>query len=620
MDNSNSTEEKNLLIYDKTSKVGCIYFLGISSNLYRGKIILKKNTINDRIVRYTNLNDNLILIKNGNFNFKQTAILIKGITIFLHRQLEVLLTDFYAMYKKCVFNNFNINNDLNRMMKKLKINKSFKIKKKILSLQDSNRNGTELHMNTTNYLNKNKNMANINDLMLKESSGLYINDYNFDNDGIHNEENIIYQDILTNASSFEYSKFNNFYTINNGMKNFNTKVSTDKTEMQSNIKNVSKFNLLEDTKNETNKNIEKFNYSTNSLFANTNINRKSFSYKDINNTILRNGCDINSKINNNYETVNNKNIKNNKKRFFEEVDEEIILKDNVWNELKINKKKKKNNEYFDENLENINHFFNLLNNNKKSNSNNMSFLNFYELTKNCTTLDSRRELHNIFMCLIENENGNKQPNNFKLIQTKSSISSLNGRSSNNLNFEELREKFNDYFLNVNLENNQDKNKISKKSVDSFINITDNIDYNFDKMSDFYNINSEQKKIKEQEQEIYLNNKTENNTSFQNNNSNYTLSENFRDTISVPSSKLVNRRSFTSAQHKYDEELLKLKNYICKLSNKFQNTMEFEHIFPFNKTTDKNASLIFYNLLVLASNDEIELIQNFPNNKILIRVF
>ncbi|GAB68873.1 hypothetical protein PCYB_143010 [Plasmodium cynomolgi strain B] len=107
MNTSNQNGEKNLLIYDKSSKVGCIYFIGISSNFYRGKVILKKNCISDRIVRYTNLSENLLLIKNGNYNFKQTAILIKGITIFLHRQLEVLLTDFYAMYKKCLFSSLN---------------------------------------------------------------------------------------------------------------------------------------------------------------------------------------------------------------------------------------------------------------------------------------------------------------------------------------------------------------------------------------------------------------------------------------------------------------------------------------------------------------------------------
>ncbi|CRG97600.1 conserved Plasmodium protein, unknown function [Plasmodium gallinaceum] len=619
MDNYNLTEEKNLLIYDKTSKVGCIYFLGISSNLYRGKIILKKKTISDRLVRYTNLNDNLVLIKNGNFNFKQTAILIKGITIFLHRQLEVLLTDFYAMYKKCLFNNHNINNDLNKMMKKIKTNKGFKIKKKILSLQDVNRNNTELLMNTSNYLNKNKNIANVNDLMLKESNEIYINDYNFENDGIHNEENIIYQDILANESSFEYSKINNFYTVNDGINNLNTKESIDEIKMQSNMKNTFNFNLFEDTKNGENKNLEKNNYSTNSLITNINIDKKGFFYNNINSAITRNDGNINNKIDNNSKKVNDK--KNNKKRFFVDVDEEIILKDNTWNELKINKKKKKSEEYFNENLENINYFFNIINNNKKNILNNLSFLNFYELTKNCTTLDSRKELYNVFENLIENEKGNKLPNNLKLIYTKSTISPIKGRSNNNLNFEELRERFNDdYFMNVNIENNREKDKISKNSVGSFINITDNIDYNFDKMSDSYNINSDQNKIKEQN--IYVNNKNkrDNNAPLQNNNSNYTLSENFKDTISVPSSKLVNRRSFTSVQHKYDEELLKLKNYICKLSNKFHNNMDFENIFPINKTTDKNASLIFYNLLVLASNDEIELIQNFPNDRIIIKVF
>lgn len=93
-----------------------------------------------------------------------------------------------------------------------------------------------------NYLYKNKNIANINDILLKESNELHLNDYNFGNDDFLNEENMIYKDMLTNSSSFQYSKVNNFYTVNMDMNNFNTNAFTQDIKTQNNINHTLIFN------------------------------------------------------------------------------------------------------------------------------------------------------------------------------------------------------------------------------------------------------------------------------------------------------------------------------------------------------------------------------------------
>ncbi|SOV17438.1 conserved Plasmodium protein, unknown function [Plasmodium gaboni] len=657
--NCSNNDEKNLLIYDKSSKIGCIYFIGMSTNMYRGKIILKKNSISEKIVRYTNLNDHLLLIKNGDFNFKQTAILIKGITALLHRQFEVLLSDFYSMYKKLLYSHLNINinnnNNLNGIMKKLRRNKKFKIKKNILSLHDvdyENNDRKDLFMNNGgNYLYKNKNIANINDILLKESNELHLNDYNFGNDDFLNEENMIYKDMLTNSSSFQYSKVNNFYTVNVDMNNFNTNAFTQDMKTQSNINHTLIFNEKEQKNNIHNIKIN--NISTDSLFTSKDMSLKEndFSYSGMMNSILFNNDiimknNINEKykninheleennyqkkiyiINNNNHTINNNN-NNNKKRMHSEIDDEIILKDNVWYDLyKKNKKYKMSSiNYVDYNFKQIDYFclfsLNKEKQNKKNNTyNTIPFVNFYKQTKNYISLDARKELYNLLdLNILENQKSNMQPNNLKLIQTKSSLSSsFKGKTNKkDLNFEQLRQNFNEnFFLDVQLENNNNENIKKRKysKNDSSINISYDINYDFDQMSDLNN------KIYDDQSVDFNNNRGENKLSFQyNNNNNITLSDNFKETLSVPSSKLVNRRSCTSSQNNYDEELQKLKKYISKLTIYNHNIIEFDNIFPTKKISDKNISLIFYNLLVLASNDELDLIQNFPNNKILIQVY
>ncbi|SBT47796.1 conserved Plasmodium protein, unknown function [Plasmodium ovale wallikeri] len=649
MNTANSNEKKNLLIYDKSTKIGCIYFIGISSNIYRGKIILKKNSISDKIVRYTNLNDNLMLIINGNYNFKQTAILIKGITIFLHRQLEVLLTDYYSMYKKCLFGSLNAHNGLNGVLKKYKANKRFKAKKNILCLQDvANKTTNDTFINNTrNNLNTNKNIANINDIMLKENSGIYNNDYNFGIDDINNDENFMYQDMLTHSSSFEYSKLNNFYTINNDMtQNLNTKGSTCEVKLQRNVNNtLLNLGLMNQKKN---KNIDKNNYSSGSLFTSKNLDRKNISFSVMRNSLLMHDNAGNGNTKDNYENANgntrgngnngngnngnggNRNINKGKnKRTFAHIDQEIILKDTIWKDLKMNKKKKSDNTLFDNHLDNVNCFLYFINNNIKKNSSkhDVPSFNFYEQAKHYISIDARKELYITFdERLVQNAKCNMQPNNYNLIQTKSTLSSLSEnkeRGMDDMGFELLREKFSDdYFMNMELRNSQNENKYSKNSENFFINCSDHIDYNFDRMSYSQNKGLEQKKLNSHE--LYIHNKSSgdkknhSSLSFQNDNYNNTLSDTFKDSVSVPSSKLVKRRSFTSSQYKYDIELLKLKSYLYKLNTKNVN-MEFEHIFPLRKMSDKNISLIFYNLLVLASNGEIELNQNFPNKNILIQV-
>ncbi|EUT81245.1 hypothetical protein PFAG_04461 [Plasmodium falciparum Santa Lucia] len=674
--NCTNNDEKNLLIYDKSSKIGCIYFIGMSTNMYRGKIIVKKNSISEKIIRYTNLNDHLLLIKNGDFNFKQTAILIKGITALLHRQLEVLLIDFYSMYKKLLYSNLNINkNNINGMMRKLRRNKKFKIKKNILSLHDvdyENNDRKDLFMKSGgNYLYKNKNIANINDILLKESNELHLNDYNFGNDDFLNEENMIYKDMLTNSSSFQYSKVNNFYTVNMDMNNFNTNAFTQDIKTQNNINHTLIFNEKKQKNNIHN--IKIYNISSASLFTSKDISLKEndFSYSGMMNSIIFFNNDINIKNNinekyknvnheleeNNYpkkKIINNNGINNNgmnnngmnnnsmnnncsnnnngKKRIHSEIDEEIILKDNVWHDLyKKNKKYKMSSiNYVDYNFKQIDYFclsfLNKEKQNKKYNTyNTIPFVNFYKQTKNYISLDSRKDLYNLLdINVLQNQKSNMQPNNLKLIHTKSSLSSsLKGKTSkDDLNFEQLRQHFNEnHFLDIHLGNNNNQNIKKRKYTknDSLIDNSYDMNYDFDQMSDLNN------KIYDDESIHFDNNNNNNNRgqnklSFQYYNNNITLSDNFKETLSVPSSKLVNRRSCTSSQNTYDEELQKLKKYISKLTIYNHNIIEFDNIFPSKKISDKNISLIFYNLLVLASNDELDLIQNFPNNKILIQVY
>ncbi|CAI7723376.1 conserved Plasmodium protein, unknown function [Plasmodium vivax] len=663
MDAPNPDGEKNLLIYDKSSKVGCIYFIGISSNFYRGKVILKKNCISDRIVRYTNLSENLLLIKNGNYNFKQTAILIKGITIFLHRQLEVLLTDFYAMYKKCLFSTLNECRLQNGMIKKGRTRRRHRAKRNVLSLQDgeptygNNYNGDHddgtFRRKKSNYLSKNKNIADINDLMLKESNELYENDYHFENEHIPNDENVIYQDMLTNTSSFDCSKLNNLYTINNAGGNVNTKESSRDANMKSNLNSSAflKYNML-DVKRHTN--AERNNSSNDSLLVSKNLSKKNFSFSVMNSSLLFSGTIPHGKVSNNLggthlgggNILRKDNTKGGgnhpredekkNKRIFAQIDKDTILRDNIWEEAKMNKRQKSDSQ-FSTHLKRGSYVFFLLYNDVKNgpsdNSISSSF-HSYEQAKNFINFDARRDVYNLFGNeLIQNEKINMQPNNFKLLQTKSTASSINERKNkhkNHLSFEQLRANFNDeYFLKTQLHHNQEGKRHSNGSFgDSYDQMGYNFDqegynfdqeghnfdqvgYNFNRMRGSPRKNCEQRKSQPNGEHKSKSGKDCTDV--------YTFSDTFRDSLSVPSSKLVSRRSFTSSEYKHNEELIKLKNYLHKISANCSNVIEFDRLFPVKKMSDKSISIIFYNLLVLASNAEVDLTQNFPDSKILIQV-
>ncbi|CAA9990816.1 conserved Plasmodium protein, unknown function [Plasmodium knowlesi strain H] len=651
MNASNTNGEKNLLIYDKSTKVGCIYFIGISSNLYRGKVILKKNSISDRIVRYTNLSENLLLIKNGNYNFKQTAILIKGITIFLHRQLEVLLTDFYAMYKKCLFSSINEYRLQNGILKKCRANRRHRTKKNVLSLQDGETtygndysgghdDGT-FRRKKAKYLNKNRNIADINDLMLKENNELYENDYHFENEDIPNDENVIYQDMLTNTSSFDCSKFNNMYTINNGMGNINTKESSGDGNVQSNLNNTAfmKYNML-DIRRHTS--AERNNYSNDSLLMSKTLNKKNFSFSILNSSLLFSGNIPHGKVSNNlgnghlgggnnFRKDNSKGRENHareeekkNKRIFAQIDKDTILRDNIWEQNKMNKRQKSDNQ-FSTHLKRGSYVFFLLYNDVKNgpsdNSISSSF-HSYEQAKNFINFDTRKHVYNLFGNeVIQNEKINMQPNNFKLLHTKSTVSSINERKNeqkkNHLNFDQLRVNFNDeYFLKSELPQNQGGKRYSsgsfRNSYDQMDYNLDEMDYNFDRMSGFPRKNYEHRKS-----EAKGEHKNKNGT--KDCKDVYNFSDTLKDSLSVPSSKLVSRRSFTCSEYKYNEELIKLKNYLHKISTKCSNVIEFDRIFPVKKISDKNISIIFYNLLVLASNAEVDVTQNYPDSNILIQL-
>ncbi|KJP88165.1 hypothetical protein AK88_02112 [Plasmodium fragile] len=650
MNESKTNGEKNLLIYDKSSKVGCIYFIGISSNFYRGRVILKKNCISDRIVRYTNLSENLLLIKNGNYNFKQTAILIKGITIFLHRQLEVLLTDFYAMYKKCLLSSLNEYRLQKRITKKCKANRRHRAKKNVLSLQDgepiygNNYSGDPddgtFRRKKTSHINKNKNIAHINDLMLKESNELYEHDYHFEHEDIPNDENMMYNDMLTNTSSFNYSKYNNLYTINNGVRNINTKESSRDANMQSNLKNTAflKYNML-DIKRDTS--AERNNYSNDSLLLSKTLDKKNFSFNVMNSSLLFSGNIAHGKVSNNLGANHNgdgniigkddntkkggerpRQDEKKNKRIFAQIDKDTILRHNIWEENKTNKTQKSDNQ-FSTHLTGGSYIFFLLYNDVKNgpsdNSISSSF-HSYEQAKNFINFDTRKDVYNVFgNDLIQNEKINMQPNNLKLLQTKSTVSSINERKNkhkNHLNFEQLRVNFNDeYFLNHELQNNHGGKSYSH---DSFGNSYDQMDYNFDQVD--YNFD----RMSSFPQKIYEHRKSQPNGGHKNKSGKeykdvYNFSDTFKDSLSVPSSKLVSRRSFTSSEYKYNEELIKLKNYLHKISANCSNVIEFDRIFPVKRMSDKNISIIFYNLLVLASNAEVDVTQNYPDSKILIQV-
>ncbi|EUD68899.1 hypothetical protein C922_00587 [Plasmodium inui San Antonio 1] len=684
MNASNPKGEKNMLIYDKSSKVGCIYFIGISSNFYRGRVILKKNCISDRIVRYTNLSENLLLIKNGNYNFKQSAILIKGITIFLHRQLEVLLTDFYAMYKKCLFSSINQCRLQTGMIKKCRANRRrHRAKKNVLSLQDEeptygdnyigDHNDGTFRRKKANYLNKNKNIADINDLMLKESNELYENDYHFENEGILHDENVIYQDMLTNTSSFACSKFNNLYTINNGVGNMNTKDSSRDANLQSNLNNTAflKYNTL-NIKRHTN--AERNNYSNDSLLVNKTLNKKNFSFNVMNSSLLFSGNIPHGKVSNNLGSTHRgggnilrkdntkgggdhpREDEKKNKRIFAQIDKDTILRDNIWEETKMNKRQNSDNQFSTHFKGGSYVFFLLYNDVKNGPSDNSISSSFhsYEQAKNFINFDTRKDVYNLFgNDLIQNEKINMQPNNFKLLQTKSTVSSINERKNkqNHLNFEQLRANFNEeYFLKTELQHNHGGKRYSNGS---FGNSYDQMDYNFDQVDynfdqvDYnfdqvdYNFDQVDHNLDQVDHNLdqvdhnfdrmsgfsrknYEHRKSQPNGGHKNKSGKdckdvYTFSDTFKDSLSVPSSKLVSRRSFTSSEYKYNEELIKLKNYLHKISANCSNVLEFDRIFPVNRMSDKNISIIFYNFLVLASNAEVDVTQNYPDSKILIQV-
>ncbi|SCN62884.1 conserved Plasmodium protein, unknown function [Plasmodium chabaudi chabaudi] len=661
MKNSKCEEKKNLLIYDKSTNIGCIYFIGISSNFYKGKMILKKNCVSDKIVRYTNLNDNLMLIRDGNYNFKQTAILIKGITIFLHRQLEVLLADFYSMYKRCLYSSLNTEYGINNNMKKYKTKKGMRIKKKLLCLQDGvGISGTNDMLINDKHNNKNKHISNINDLMLKEYN-MYNNDYdyNFENIDMYNDDKFIYQDMLTRTSSFDYSKYNNFYTINNDMmNNLITKGGTGEIKMNLKMdKNTNDMLLKYNIQNgAANKNIHTNKHSNDNLFANRNIDTKNLSLRMTNDSFILNGNAIHMQNNKDLKNGNNINInykpkdsdiKNNNnnskgKRLFAQIDEEILLKDSVWYDSKNNKrnplmplpKRKKGDTQFDSHLDNMNHFFYFFKNPFKNNSYNaiVSF-NLYDQAKNSMTHDARKELYKTFeKKIIENEQNYESFVTSNGIQTQSTLSSHDDlkkkdkgeRGIGGMYFEQIRGNINnDYFMDMELDNNEIKKMGYTKSSNNFYsNISDNIGYDFNKINSSemnmqekpFNLNDSYLDKANQSDKI-----THQNSLLQQIFTNSTFNDTSKETLSVPSSILIKRRSCTYSQNNYDKELLRIKNYLYKISDQNNDVIQLDKAFPLYQMSSKQISLVFYNLLVLASNEEINLNQKFPHKSIYIQV-
>ncbi|VWU48250.1 conserved protein, unknown function [Hepatocystis sp. ex Piliocolobus tephrosceles] len=660
MKKTNRQEEKKLLIYDKSNKIGCIYFIGMNSNFYRGKMILKKNIVSDKIVRYTNLSDNLMLIMNGDYNIKQTAILIKGITVFLHRQLEILLSDFYAMYKKCLYSNFddNTNDKIGGILKKYKTHKKLKTNKNLLCLKDvSNRNNTTTDIfmkNNNNYLTINKNVANINDILLRDYNNDEQNhDYNFMHVSVNNDDNFMYQDILTH-SSIEYSKLNNFYTLNNDTLAYNLNTKNNSIQMKTedcSSNTMINFNLLNNKKGTIN--IDNNNFLNNSLCDSKHMeDTKKFSFSLINNnSLLMHNTVLNNKLNNNIgndptnaSTINNDNKinkKNKNKRNLCEIDQVVTLNYNIWQIDTTIKKRKKNNNLFYDYLEGIEHFqyyindTNQKNSPKKRNSNNSnqneSDFNLYKL-KNDNTLDNRTEIYNMFnQRMVEHEKCQIQENGHNFIQTKSTPSTISESKlpkTNETNFEQLRgTSFNEnYFFKMEIENYSKKGKYTDYSSNQFfMNSEDDIDYNFDNISsNERNKNIERKlgqsNLKTQNQHTKNVNNSNGDINHQIDQCSSLFSDNLNNSLSVPSSKIAAKRSTTSSLNTYDEELAKLKNYLYKIKEQNPKTIEFERIFPKEKISDKNIASIFYNLLVLAGNGEVELTQTYPDNTIFIEVY
>lgn len=676
-DEDNKThKETSLLIQDRSTKIGTIYFIGLSSKFCAGKIVLKKNIVSDKVVRQTNLSDNLFLIESGNFNIKQTAILIKGVTVLLHRQLEVLIYDLRLLNRKFVL---NIAGDFKHNSKRTRKDKNQNaIKKKLLTLRDIKTSSNDAFSESHTYLNKNKNVLNTKDLMLKESFNEYNDHYNFEHLNMfkgYTGPNIC-PNIFDNMSSLEYTKVDNLFTLGNESSNlFSKNLIGDLKNINSNEKNIhlnmfdSSLNDISNLFNSFKKDdkIEKFDFTSDifdKIFTGKQKYDKPIDYswtKSTNfNDLFKNVDVINENLNfsfsqhmnqranitaNNIEKDKKMEKGNNKKKNIAEIDQEITLKENVWDESKLQKKqKRKFKNCWDELFSGERTLIHLVNNdnsnsngisniNKKKEGEFSSFYNFYEIIKNYDHLDTRKNLFNRMEKLIETENKiNTDVSCHNEMKKKLYEKALNTDSSlktaNDFYFEQLRENF----TQQNFASRPEEQTYKKQKIDN--------DYSFNSSSfsqqekympyDFDNsLNDNQYQTRDQiktnevdrEGKNFNSYSDVNNSIFKDSSKSNNLTDSLKDSLSVPSSKLMNKRSSTSISspiYKYDNDILRLKTYIDKYCNTETEPLDFEIICPVHKVNYKNASMTFYNLLVLASNDDIELCQSSPEQKIFIR--
>lgn len=686
-----SAKETNLLIHDRSTKVGTIYFIGLSSKFYAGRLILKKNIITDRIVRQTNLNENLTLIESGSFNIKQTAILIKGVTIFLHRQIEVLLSDLHLLYRKFFL---NTERDFKQIVKRIRKDKNRNaMKKKILTLQDINTNTNNNFMDPPNFLIENKNTADVTDLTLQGTRNLFNANYKFDNLEMFqafNESNMQHN-LFDDISSFNNSKTDNIFTLNNPLggnlfaKDLMKEIKSnnveeiysslkmiDSSSLDTSIKELNPFASLQ--KQENKNSFSHFFHI--SFFPDKPKEQKNISVGPttswgeevgkINNPFEK-GHMMNGNLNfsfsqhmseraniaaNKMPHINNKKMKraNDKKKGIVEIDQKITLTKHAWDEAKpILKQPKKLTNFEDKLLSEDNNLFHLVkknnddnnsnNSNKKKDSEFSPFYSFYEITKNYDHLDTRKELFNMMEKYIETENkintdkschnGMKRKLYYNMLNTDSSM-----HSTNQLYFEQLRENFTEKnFLNLDELQKNKKQKIGDEFLFSVFSSEDqqepSFQFDFDNsINDSQYERRDQMKISEDEAENdvkykNLNSYSEtNNLISKDNSKNSTLVDSLKDSLSIPSSKLMNKRSSTASSsiYKNDSNLLRLKTYIDIFLSTKKQPLEFEIICPLKKVNYRNAASTFYSLLVLASNDEIELHQGGPNEKIIIKSF
>lgn len=657
----NSTGAGNILIYDRFTLVGSIYFIGCNTNFLRGKVFMKKSNMSDKIVRQTNLNEHIAIIQKGNFKIKHVAFLIKGLAAFLYRQFEVLMNDFQILYKKVLYNNVSETYNLKKCVRKGRKHKILKPRKKILlSLKDIHERSNGCLMNASMCLNKNKNIGNINDLTLKEANESYEQEFHLEQEPVHNSEHSEYNDMFVSFSSLQYSKMNNFYSINEKLnqQTGDQQYITDQTNshdipphMQSSSNDTLKLKLIEIRKLALLKNSGDVLRSSNDILGNPNVSRNNEPFRNMNDTLFQkalNGKNLNMSLNHwfhqkegdltkkTFQNEKETNLnKQQRKRNMVEIDESIVLNEDVWDKLRANKKKKTFLYIYQqsEQTDLLSHFFK----NPKQVSPDKSFNTFYEATKNYKMLDSRKELHNLIAHLIQTSQENIQEYNNRgmkrkyptTMETNKNYIPNSSDKTNPLQFEKVREFYQEdhQFMNETTFLKRRKfEKYSNSSISFNNSYEQNLDYNFDSFINFPNTHKNAIGAEKNEQDkefhehsLFLQNPSSNSNNNNNHNkTNSTFTDSFKETISVPSSRLMNKRTTTAESRIYDEQALKLKNQITNLKDNYAKSFPFEHICPTNQINKRNAALMFYNLLVLASNDEVQLIQNLPNKSILIQ--